>query len=361
MDFPFYVPVMPVLPGDMEGARHVSRTAQRITQPLFVIIEPRRRNSNRKGDFLLDAASRIVDTWRLKGTCFVELYDLPLAVPGGWWPSDHPLVLLHAYLRNRGIQAIPVTATDRKGEYHDAFVRTAKAGRAGIAVRLYSDDLEVPAVTIQKLKSLAADVECTSAEIDLIIDLKRILIAELPTLRGQSLEFLGALDLEAPYRSLTLVGSSLPLNLNGIPQNEDRDVPRLELRLWREVRSARRGLRAIGLGDYAVVRPEYDDQQTNFEHINGKIFYTTEDSTRVVRGESRKKEKLQFQYPKLAGRLVTGDAFSGVSFSWGDARIAACARRGEGYGRPVDWIAFATSHHLELVPVQIEQELTQPA
>lgn len=358
---PSYVPVMPVLPGDMEGARHVSRPAQRLTKPLFVIVKPRRRNSKPEDYFVVEAADRIVEAWKLKGVPFVELYDVPTMDRVGWWSSDHPLVLLHAYLRNRGVPSIPVTATDRKDDYHDAFITAAKMGKLGIAVRLYEDDLEAPAATIKKLVEIAKEAECANSDVDLIIDLKRILIDRFTSLRAQVLDFLSALDREVPNRSVTLVGSSLPLNLDGIPQNDDRDVHRLELRLWKEVCAARGQSHLLGLGDYLTVRPEYDDRQTNFKHINAKIFYTTNEATRVCRGQSRMKEKLEFQYPKLAARLTSSPAFRGAAFSWGDNRIASCASGAQLYGRPVDWIAFTISHHIELVSAQIEQEFTVPA
>ncbi len=361
MNIPIYVPVMPVLPGDMEGIRHASRDAQRSTRPLFVIVEPRTRNSDPEGDFVLRAANLIVETWRLKGTPFVELYDIPSDSSGDWWSSDHPLVLLHAYLRNRGVEAIPVTATDRSGGYHDAFVKAAKLGKIGIAIRLYEDDLEVPVATIEKLSSISADAKCGNRDVDLIIDLKRILIHRLPTIRAQILDFLAALGRMVPYRSVTLVGTSLPLNLDGIPENEDRDFPRLELRLWREVCTASGRSFPLGLGDYGTVKPEYDDRKKGFAHINGKLLYTTAESTRLLRGQSRKKEKLEFQYPKLARRLVLSEVFCKSPFSWGDARIAESAKQMQATGQPSDWIAIATSHHIELVSAQVVQEQTVPA
>lgn len=361
MNIPFYVPVMPVLPADMEGIRHASRDAQRRTRPLFVIVEPRTRNSDPEGDFVLRAANLIVETWRLKGAPFVELYDMPSGATDDWWSSDHPLVLLHAYLRNRGIEAIPVTATDRSGGYHDAFVKAAKIGKVGIAIRLYEDDLEIPAATIEKISSISADAKCGNKDVDLIIDLKRILIYRIPALRAQVLDFLAALDRTEPYRSVTLVGTSLPLNLNGVPENEDRDFPRLELRLWREVRTASGQLFPLGLGDYGTVKPEYDDRKKGFAHINGKLLYTTAESTRVLRGQSRKKEKLEFQYPKLARRLALSDVFCKAPFSWGDARISAFAKQVQAAGQPATWIAIATSHHIELVSTQVEREQTVPA
>jgi hypothetical protein len=287
---------------------------------------------------------------------FVELYDEPDTTDKDWWAFDHPLVLLHRYLRSRKVQVIPVTATDRKGEYRDAVCTAAKEIGNGLAVRLYENDLELPEETFGVLAKIAADSGCSEAMIDILIDLKRIHFPRLPEMRSRVLDFLAALDSRAPYRSVTLAGSSVPLDLSGIPEKQERNVPRLEWRLWREVRLARGTRRAPSFGDYRTVRPEYDDRIKGFKHINAKIFYTTAEFLRVVRGQSRMKEKLELQYPQLARRLIAGGALEGFAFSWGDAQIAACAKWPEGLGMPVKWIAITTSHHVEFVRLQLAQE-----
>lgn len=359
MDQSSYMPVTPVLPGDMEGLRLVGVDAKRVTHPLFVIVKPRKRDFDQEGSFVAKAADLIVETWRFGGVPFVELYDEPEATDKDWWSFDHPLVLLHRYLRNRGVKAIPVTATDRKGEYRDAVCAIAKEIGNGLAVRLYENDLELPAETIAVLAKIGADSGCSEAKIDLLIDLKRIHFPRLPEMRSRVLDFLAALDSKMPYRSLTLAGSSVPLDLSGIPEQEERNVPRLEWRLWRDVRGARGNGRSPSFGDYRTVRPEYDDRIKGFKHINAKIFYTTEEFLGVVRGQSRMKEKLELQYPQLARRLMAGGAFKGPAFSWGDAQIAACARWPEGFGMPAKWIAITTCHHVEFECVQLAQEFAR--
>ena len=60
------------------------------------------------------------------------------------------------------------------------------------------------------------------------------------------------LNREAPYRSITLVGASIPEKITEVvPINEERHVPRFELQLWREV-CASVAMR-IALGDYLIV------------------------------------------------------------------------------------------------------------
>ena len=104
------------------------------------------------------------------------------------------------------------------------------------------------------------------------------------------------------------------------------------------------------------MRPEYDDRKGGFDNINAKIFYTTPKSIYILRGKSRKKEKLDDQYPDLARRLMRSGVFQGQEFSWGDARIAEYAQRGQAPGSPKTWIVISTAHHVELVATQMADE-----
>jgi len=341
----------------MEGVRHASHDAQRLTRPLFVIVEPRPRKSDAGSNFVVNAVKLIAKSWQLKGTSFIELFDEPSADDRDWFPTDHPLVLLHKYLKGLGVPSIPVTPIYREGDYLDAYHVAVKAGGIGMGIRLYADDLEEPNRTVEKISAISRASDCQNSEVDLIIDLARIRPGQLATRRSQVLDFLSTTDLVKPYRSITLAGSSLPENLDDIPVDEDRDVPRLEMKLWGEVRVARRTSHLLGHGDYVAVRPEYEDKQSSFGNINAKLVYTMENFTRILRGHSSKKEKLEIQYPNLSRRLVSSGVFSNAGFSWGDKQIAACAANRWVSGLPATWVSIATSHHLELVSTQVAREL----
>jgi hypothetical protein len=340
----------------MEGMRNTSSRVHLFTRPLFVIVKPRSRKTDIGKDFVLKAADQLVETWRARGVPFVELFDEPEKRAADWWSSDHPVALLHRYLRNRGVSAVPVTATDRHGDYATAVSVAVKEGKQGLAIRLYENDLEIPTETLSLVGEIAAGAGCAQSSVDLLLDLQRIQFPRIPELRSRVLDLLAAIERGPNFRSITLIGSSVPADLSGVPEYEQRDVIRLELRLWREIEQARKGRFALGYGDYGVVRPEYDDRKRGFKHINAKIFYTTPEFTRVFRGRSRMKEKLESQYVKLAQKLYQSEVFRGSEFSWGDSRIAACARRLDECSMPGAWIAFATSHHVEVVSEQFARE-----
>lgn len=351
-----YVPFIQVIEGDMEGLSHASPIAQGRVCPYFEIVKTRPRKTDRSASFVACAADLIAKTWSHKGPAFVELFDEPGDEEDDWFPSsDHTLFLLHRYLLQQNVFVIPTIALYRTGLYRAAFLVAARIASAGVGIRLYADDLELPSETIIKLRELGSETQSPNSDIDLIINLQRIKPDQLNFLRTRLLDFLATLSREAPYRSITLVGTSIPEKLTEVvPANEERHVLRLELQLWRDV-CASLG-KQIALGDYLVVRPEYDDRIVNFADINAKIAYTTEESTYLIRGQSKKKERLEDQYRKLARRLVQSGIFQGAESSWGDARIADYAQRGYASGAPKNWIVICIAHHIELVSTQVARE-----
>jgi hypothetical protein len=59
------------------------------------------------------------------------------------------------------------------------------------------------------------------------------------------------------------------------------------------------------------------------------------------------------QFDDLCKLLVERWEFSGDEFSWGDARIGACANGKESNGNASVWTAVGTSHHLAFVRPEI--------
>jgi hypothetical protein len=353
-----YVPILRVLEGEIEAVRRISPNTQHSITPMFEIIKPGRR-SDPTERYLGKAVDQLVDAWSFRGPCYVELYDPP-AIDAAWWSAAHPLTLLHTSLALRGVSAIPVIATDRfrTADYREAFVASARRLKNGVGLRLFEDDIEVPGEPIQIIRDLCAEVGCAARDVHLILDFRRILLDRISSARSLALEFLASLDGSFKVGSISVGGSSVPPNLDGIPRNEEREVPRLELRLWREIRGARRfTAEPIGLCDYGMVRPEYVDRKANFANINGKIFYTLPDTTLVARGQSRKLENLESQISRLATRILRHPSFCGEAFSWGDSYIQTCADRGYGSGSPTTWISVTTSHHLAFVATQVAQEM----
>lgn len=351
-----YTVVTRVLEGETSGLLRVSDNAVHRTMPYFEVVRRRDDTEDNQESRLVEAAERIADTWRFRGPAFVEIYD---AIPreSGWWERGHPIAGFYKYLRHRGVEVVPTTSLDRSGDFRNAFIDTAKALGNGLGARLYSDDLELPENTVGNLVELLADANIAASQLDVVINLERLRSDQLGSLRGAVIDFFAAIYRVIEPRSITLIGSSVPENLSGIPENGEAHVRRLELSMWRDVGMGawRRGL-PLRLGDYGVVRPEYVDRKGPFPNINARLIYTVSDGMFVLRGCSRKKVPLDEQYGKLASKLAAHRDFSD-SMQWADRMIRASARAASASGQPKRWISVCTSRHVEYASTQTEEIL----
>lgn len=354
MDLPLYVPLIRVLEGEMQGTRRTSMRAHKRMCPFFEVVRRRRRSAETPDQYLGRAADLIVETWRLNGPAYVEIIDVP-KLDQSWFSTNHPVVLLHDLLRYRSVRAIPIMATYRDVDYREAVIATVKKANAGVGLRIFDNDLEVPSETLQFVRDLVRDAGISTNDVDLIIDVHRLLLDRLPALRSQILDFLAAVDGKVALRSVTVIGSSVPASLDGIPPNQMREIPRLELRLRKELVAA--GWANLRHGDYVTVPPEFVDRDGPFPHINGKLLYTLEEGTLVIRGQSRQKEKLEDQYSSIVRRLIASGKFSGSGLGWGDSYIETCSKWPTSPGDPTTWVAVGTCHHLEFASAQTTQDV----
>ena len=338
----------------------MSDGAARLTTPYFEVVKRRTDDQQATERRLGRAADDIVACWRYRDKAFIEVFDPP-PITDSWWSASNPLLLFYDFLRLGGVSVVPVTALDRQGEYRAAFVEAVRRAKNGVAIRLYKDDLELPAMSIAAIDALAKDCACTANQVDVIINLERILPERIAELRTRCLDFVSALSRGIDCRSLTIIGTSIPESISVVPEDGEVIARRLEVDLWQSLAPALRTTRlSCKVGDYGVVRPEYVDRKGPFPHINGRLFYTLETGTLVLRGKSRMEEPLEDQYSKLARRVAAGRHFRGDDFSWGDRFIERCARWPSAPGDPTKWIAACTSHHVELVSAQAERIFATP-
>jgi hypothetical protein len=348
-----YVPVIRVLEGEVHGVQHVSSAAASKMQPWFRIV--RQRGRAPLSTYLGRAVGRIERTWASRGPCYVEVERLP-DIPEDW-ADEHPICLVFRALHDAGVDATPVVATHLADEHVAALDTSVRISGNRVAFRLYEDDLEDSGGVAAQLVSLMSRTNTRPEDLHLLIDLERILLDRIPALRALVLNFLTALDSRVRYSSVTLLGSSMPADLDGIPKNEVRAVPRHELRLWREVSLSRSRAGVIRFGDHGIVRADYVDIDGPFPHINAKLCYTLEDATLVLRGQSQQDERLEYQYARLVRKLVATGEFRGAGYCWADRRLEMFCSAPAVPGTPRTYISLGTCHHLELAAAQVTREL----
>ena len=129
-------------------------------------------------------------------------------------------------------------------------------------------------------------------------------------------------------------------------------VIRREMLLWKALRQEAKGT-TILYDDYGVRGPGTNDDVRS-KYTNGKIRYTTDQQTFVVRGHPIVYDHSFDQMYGLANKVVKSPHYVGTGFSWGDARLNECGSFKTFKGSPTDWIAIDTNHHLAYATQEVE-------
>ena len=311
-----YVPVLRVLSAEMEGARRCDVSVKRMITPLFRIVRSRR--DELPETYLGRAVRDIATVWKDLSESFVEVDGTPIINTDH--PQGHTIELIHRSLRNAGVRSIPVIPSHADPDLVDAARSITHEHSCNVAVRLYSDDLEVPAETLSKIKAWAHLWGIGTDKIDLIIDLGFIRPFFFSTLRELVVDFINQVEQSFAVSSLVLVGSSIPSEHKTIPRNELSEMLKREDHLRRFAGRGRST--AVCAGDYSAIAADYVDIPGPFSNMNAKFFYSMPGRTIACRGRSRRLERLESQYSRLAKMLVESKYFFRHDYSWGG--FAAC-------------------------------------
>lgn len=149
------------------------------------------------------------------------------------------------------------------------------------------------------------------------------------------------------WRSVTVASGAFPSTLRGLPRERLHALHRWDAALWRKAAHAFHG-RTPDFGDYGITHTAMSVAPGRRAAPN--LRYTVGEDWAVAVAHNHHPGNDGFF--ALCEDLRHSDLWPahGESISWGDAQLDLCAgRRRRKAGRPADWRAWATSHHLAVV------------
>lgn len=349
-----YVPVLQNRTGELGALRHASEETWLRLTPLIQIVGPRSKpevfNAPNVSSWVKKIALAtgdhplFLDLLRLKGTHPVETTKGNVPV----------LERIYWAARRRHLAFVPVVRVGTADTAHVNLVRDcADADGRGVALRYPIRTFALaPAKQGDYFRQLLDTLGTDATKADLLVDLDfldddaEILADDL----GAALN--GALAVGA-WRSVVVIGTSMPSMLSCIPEGTLGSLPRREWRLWRSLSAV--GLpQATSFGDYAIQHPT-PPQEKGGPSMRANIRYTAGDITLIARGRGPWVQEGSEQYIGLCRTLVNQEAFSGADYTWGDRSIEDCANGLEAPGSQNVWRGAGTSHHLRFVTDQLQR------
>ena len=264
----------------------------------------------------------------------------------------HPLACVFDQGRKLGLQAIPVTGIERSSEYQNAVIDAVQRDGRGVCIRVDRQECTVPTSLAARLQSLIMTVNVRRDQVDLILDLGAICPAQVGELQTIASSLISDLSYVSDWRTIAVAATAMPKSVTrDMEKFSIKRIDRAERTLWGAIANDHDLPRIPNFSDYGVTHPDYADVDWREVSLGGKIRYTAEDTSVIVK--ERKLENGGEQFHELARMLTQEPEFCQSGYSWGDERIAKCTAFEIGPGNLTKWVAFTTNHHLRFVTEQL--------
>lgn len=306
-------------------------------------------------DYLYDAAENISKAWIGRAAMVDAFHWSPDAkVESG----EHIIPYLYSRIEALGVHVVPVVGYDRwsSTEYRLAIKTIDLPDNRFFCLRLDSsalEDIAEPDFFIENIQSILNELVLNPNRCIIYIDFGDVCNLSLEQMLTKANTILIALY-HFNFHHYAVAGCSLPSTIDKAVKDVDTvgHVLRREMVMWQSLRIAHPNIN-ISLGDYGVRAPTSNEGIRN-KHTNGKIRYTIGKHFFVARGHSMQWPGKGEQMWTLAQKIVQSTHFMGEHFSWGDARIVECSKKGF-KGTAGQWIAIDTSHHISYVVAEVEE------
>lgn len=352
-----YMPILKGKAGEFQALRELPVTITKRILPLIEVppltVDAITEKETTIDEHIQKAIKGINDSgWLAEDPMLVDTFMLSEELSGD--KEVQPLADLINLGRNSDKYLVPVARVTREDSYVSA-MREIIQEDSQLCIRVTDKDIELGLELNETLHEFINCVETSPEAVHLLIDFREISEGDVGKLALSFNSLLSIITGTSRWRTVTLGGSSFPVNMTNIDRNSKKRIARAEWKLYQRVSNAVEEMYGMGLmfGDYAVSHPDpppnIDPRQMQ---QSANIRYTTEDAWIIYKGESIKKSGSN-QLHSLSEQVMLSDEFKGREFSWGDAYIADCATRQVGPGNPTTWRRVGTNHHIAVVVEQL--------
>lgn len=303
-------------------------------------------------DHLKNLVTQIKVNWNCSNKLFIDAIQICLDDDEIMDNGEHPLTFIFDSLLNEGIQAIPVTSSNRGNKYQQSVSLIAKKHNTGIALRLNDSDIDDIDFVINKLLNQFSMVP---SKIDIVLDFEYI-NPKIPINKTTNLAIASIISLPniKDWRTLTIVSTAFPDTLSQFASGTEGSIPRLEWLVYQRLLKSKL-TRFPTFGDYIISNPEYPIIDPRFIKMSANIRYTVDNEYLIFRGYSVTSQKYGkwAQAQRLCQKILNHSKYYGKDYSYGDRYIYDCAYGNSSTGNAETWRKVGTNHHLTLVVNEI--------
>lgn len=339
MTDPIYTPMLKSKQGEAKAVIRLDRKIKSKIIPFFDVLALKSglENGNDVHTFLEKQAINIAAAWNGRGHCYVDLYDIDPAARG--YEGAHPVNIVHEKISFDRIDAIPVIGIERDMAYKLATRRVVAAGVDAIAVRLGSEDMQLPSTLVERISRLVSEVGASDLPLHVFLDFRSIENVDSDAVQTRFVRALAEVRKMKPLR-IVFCASAFISDMGKVKKGALKLVPRRDLLVWELLA---KNYPDIDYADYGVIHPGYFDFDPKTIKPAAKIRYATDKAWIIVKGSRWVSDTTQHR--NLSKLLSNSEQFRHGD-CWGGENIVSAAQGGHAFKRLEDWVTIDQNTHI---------------
>ena len=353
MTDPIYTPMLKSKKGEAKALMRLDRQTKSNIIPFFDVLALKSGLSNGSDvhAFLEKQAINIAAAWNGRGHCYVDLYDVDPSARG--LDGMHPVNIVHDKIAFDRIDAIPVVGIERDLAYKLAVRRVVGAGVDAVAIRLGSEDIQLPSMLVERVTRLVSEIGASDLPLHVFMDFRSIEHIDSDIVQMRFTRALAEVRKLNPSR-IIFAASAFMSDMGKVKKGVLKSVARRDFLLWELLAKIHPD---IDYADYGVIHPGYFDFDPKTIKPAAKIRYTADKEWLIVKGTRWVSDTAQHR--SLSAVLCKNQQFRGRD-CWGGENIVSAAQGGHAFKRLEDWVTIDQNNHITHTVRQLSRISVSP-
>lgn len=336
---PIYTPMLKSKQGEAKALMHLDRQTKSKIIPFFDVLALKSGLSNGSDvdTFLEKQAINICAAWNGRGLCYVDLYDIDPSARG--YGGVHPVNIVHEKFAFDRIDAIPVVGVERDIAYKLAVRRVVNDGADAIAIRLGSEDIQLPSILVERVSRLVSEIGASGLPLHVFMDFRSIEHTDSDVIQMRFSRALAEVRKLNPSR-IIFAASAFVSDMSKVKKGGVKSIARRDFLIWEMLAKDHAD---IDFADYGVIHPGYFDFDPKTIKPAAKIRYTADKEWLIVKGSRWINDTSQHR--SLSKLLYSSEQFRGQD-CWGGECIVSAALGGQAFRRLEDWVTIDQNNHI---------------
>lgn len=339
MSDPIYTPILKTKRGEAKALTQLEVQVKRSIVPFFDILalKAEASNGNDVHEHMVKQTINIVSAWKQRGHCYVDLFDVTPASRG--INGAHPATIVYEKLAAGLVEVIPVVGIERDIAYKLAVRKLVVAGADALAVRLESEDIQLPSMLVSRVTRLVSEIGAANLPLHIFLDFRSIEHIAYDDIQLQVMKAMSELRKLNPAR-IVFAASAMVSNMGNYKKETLNILPRRDFMVWGLISKIHTD---VDYADYGVVHPDYFDFDPRMIKPAAKIRYTSDKEWLIVKGVRWQSDTSQ--HHRLSRMLCAKSQFRGDD-SWGGEYIVSAANGRQKYGTLETWVTIDQNNHI---------------